>query len=77
MMPEVDGFAVVEQLRHNEAWRKIPVIVITAKELTTVERQQLQRSVQQIWQKGQLNQERLLASVRELLLQALQNSYAG
>jgi PAS domain S-box-containing protein len=77
MMPEVDGFAVVEQLRHNETWQKIPVIVITAKELTTVERQQLQRSVQQIWQKGQFNLERLLASVRELLLQALQNTYPG
>ncbi|APB35185.1 Signal transduction histidine kinase [Gloeomargarita lithophora Alchichica-D10] len=77
MMPEVDGFAVVEQLRQNEAWQKIPVIVITAKELTLMERQHLQHSVQQIWQKGQFNLERLLASVRELLLQALQTGQAS
>ncbi len=77
MMPEVDGFAVVEQLRQNEAWQKIPVIVITAKELTLMERQHLQQSVQQIWQKGQFDLERLLASVRELLLQALQTHPAS
>ena len=33
MMPEMDGFEFVEQLRANAAWREIPVVVVTAKDL--------------------------------------------
>ena len=37
LMPEMDGFAFLERLRSQPEWRKIPVIVVTAKQLTAEE----------------------------------------
>ena len=34
MMPEMDGFEFVVEMQRNEAWRTIPIVVITAKDLT-------------------------------------------
>ena len=41
MMPEMDGFDFLETLKHDRAWRDIPVIVMTALELTPGERDRL------------------------------------
>jgi CheY-like chemotaxis protein len=38
MMPEVDGFAFLEQIGGDEALSEIPVVILTAKELTVEER---------------------------------------
>ncbi len=34
MMPEMDGFQFVDHVRQHEAWRAIPIVVVTAKDLT-------------------------------------------
>ena len=34
MMPEMDGFTFIEALRQHEAWRAIPIVVVTAKDLS-------------------------------------------
>ena len=39
MMPEMDGFEFAEELRRHEAWRTIPILVVTAKDLSDRERQ--------------------------------------
>lgn len=67
MMPEMDGFAFVETMRAREAWQEIPVVVLTAKELTTAERERLNRRVERILQKGALQQDVLLTELREQL----------
>ena len=41
MMPEMDGFQFLERMREHPDWLKIPVVVLTAKDLTTEERVQL------------------------------------
>jgi CheY-like chemotaxis protein len=38
MMPEMDGFEFLDPLATRVEWREIPVIVITAKQLTAAER---------------------------------------
>jgi CheY-like chemotaxis protein len=38
MMPEMDGFEFLDRLRAAAQWRDIPVVVLTAKELTEAER---------------------------------------
>src|SRR5262249_32006674 len=48
MMPNMDGFTFIAELRRQEQWRTIPIIVMTAKELTPEERQHLHGSVEQI-----------------------------
>ena len=52
LMPNVDGFAVVEQLRHRPAWRDVPVIVVTAADLSPADRTQLRGRARDIVRKG-------------------------
>jgi len=67
MMPEMDGFEFMHQLRQRADCRDVPVIVITAKDLTEQDRQRLKGEVIRIIQKGAMSQEALLAQVRSLL----------
>lgn len=66
MMPEVDGFELIAQLEQHPAWRSIPVIVITAKDLTPQEQLRLNGGVKKILQKGIYNLEEVLGKVRDL-----------
>jgi CheY-like chemotaxis protein len=67
MMPEMDGFQFIDEIRKHEAWRSIPVIVITAKDLTAEEQHRLNQEVKRIFQKGSFTHEQLLGEVRHLL----------
>ena len=68
MMPEVDGFQVLEQIRAVPAIATIPVLVLTARELTPEDRARLaHHHIRQFVQKGSLNREELAACVRRLL----------
>ena len=67
MMPEMDGFEFVAEFRRHEAWRAIPVVVITAKDLSHEDRERLNGYVQKILQKGAHGRDELLAEVRELV----------
>ncbi len=52
MMPEMDGFAVLDALKTDKALSEVPVIVVTAKELTAIERQRLAGKARSLLQKG-------------------------
>ena len=65
MMPEMDGFQFLEEVRKQEEWRSIPVVVVTAKDLTPEDRLLLSGSVTQILQKGAYSQEELMREVRD------------
>lgn len=67
MMPELDGFQVVDRLRHHRVWQNIPVIVLTAKDITLEDRMRLKNGVQNIFQKGAYKRDSLLAEIREQL----------
>jgi signal transduction histidine kinase/DNA-binding response OmpR family regulator len=67
MMPELDGFGFAERLRAEPAWRTIPVLVVTAKDLTPEERLKLNGWVEQVLQKGAYSREELLGEVRALV----------
>jgi Amt family ammonium transporter len=67
MMPEMDGFQFVTALRAVDAWSAIPVIVMTAKDLTQADRDALSGQVAQIAQKGVYSRERLLHEIDELV----------
>ena len=67
MMPEMDGFEVVAELRRHEAWRAIPIVVVTAKELTDEDRQRLNGYVERILEKGAYSRDTLLGEVRDLV----------
>jgi GAF domain-containing protein/CheY-like chemotaxis protein len=67
MMPEMDGFEFVAELRRHEGWRAIPVVVITARDLSRDDRERLNGHVEKILQKGTYDRDQLLAEVRELV----------
>jgi len=53
LLPGRDGFALVDELQGHPAWRKIPVLVLTAKDLAQEDRTRLNRAgIDQILQKG-------------------------
>lgn len=63
MMPEIDGFGVLEVLHTDEELQDIPVIVVTAKELTADERARLSGYIQALLQKGTFTDEELLREI--------------
>jgi threonine synthase len=63
MMPEVDGFGVLEVLQADEELQGIPIIVVTAKELTPDERARLSGHIQALLQKGAFTDEELLREI--------------
>ncbi len=67
MMPEMDGFQFVAELRKNAEWKNIPVIVVTAKDLTADERAKLNGYVLSVLHKDAHTREELLAHVRALI----------
>ncbi len=67
MMPEMDGFSVMDALQSRPETAQIPIIVVTAKELTRVEKERLQGHIQSLMQKGDFMSDELLDEVRALL----------
>jgi PAS domain S-box-containing protein len=63
IMPEMDGFEFLTELRKNPAWASIPVVVLTSMDLSPEERLQLTGKVQKILQKG-ASRDTLLREVR-------------
>jgi len=67
MMPHVDGFAVIDALKADEATASISVVVVTAKELTTDEVQRLKGRINTLMQKGEFLNDELLDEVESLV----------
>ena len=69
MMPDIDGFAVLETIKSNRLSHDIPVIVVTAKDLTHEDRERLQGKAAALLNKGAFDAERLLGEIGSVLAQ--------
>ncbi len=67
MMPEMDGFEFARRLRERPEWRSIPVVVLTAKDITEEDRLRLSGYVEKILQKGSWSHEELMREVADLV----------
>jgi signal transduction histidine kinase/CheY-like chemotaxis protein len=67
MMPEMDGFEFIAELRRTPEWRHLPVLVVTARDLSEEDRRRLSGGVQQIIQKGAYDRDALLSEVGRVL----------
>ena len=74
MMPQIDGFQFLNLMRQSPQWRSLPVIVITAMDLTASDRLRLNGYVEQILQKGAYNKDDLMQEVRDLVVRWVQAS---
>ena len=76
MMPEMDGFELLGELRQHPEWQNIPVVVITAKDLSDEDRLFLNGSlllsgcVKRVMQKGHFSLDDLARKVRDFVVQA-------
>jgi CheY-like chemotaxis protein len=77
VMPIMDGFRFVTELRSHVEYRNIPVIVVTSKELSHADRTQLEGGVEMVLRKTNARPEEVLGHVRELLETAAKRSGAG
>lgn len=68
MMPEMDGFAVLERIRSNPETRDLPVIVVTAKDLTEEDRNKLSGNVFSVLNKSVATSVTLFAEIKRILL---------
>jgi len=73
MMPEMDGFQFITALRQQPEWRSLPIIVVTAMDLTMSNRLDLNGHVEQILQKGAFSRDDLLQEVRDLVLACIRH----
>jgi signal transduction histidine kinase/CheY-like chemotaxis protein len=74
MMPEMDGFEFVREFRERDGYRDVPVVVVTAKDLTAEERTRLTGSVSRILEKGRHSPEAVVGEVRRVLGTILSSS---
>ena len=67
MMPRLDGFGVLDTIRKNPLWVNIPVVILTAKDLTLDERMVLSQSSAAILEKGAVPPSEVLENLRSQL----------
>ena len=63
MMPVMDGFQFLEEVRQRDAWQALPIIVLTAKDLSGEDRSRLTGNVEEVLQKGSYTRDELLRKV--------------
>ncbi len=67
LMPQMDGFAFLAELRDNEEWRHVPVVVVTARDLAPEDEARLEGRVEAVLKKGATSRESLLGELRDLV----------
>jgi adenylate cyclase len=67
MMPEMDGFEFLDEFRKNPKFAAMPVIVVTAADLSPADRRRLNGGVEHILQKTTSSQEEFLRHIRKLV----------
>jgi threonine synthase len=67
MMPGMDGFTIVDAMKHDDTLKDIPVIVVTAKELTSIEKRRLYGKIERLFQKGAFMDVDLVEDIRDVL----------
>ena len=66
MMPEMDGFQIVAALQEEPLWRDVPVIVITARDLSAKDRERLNSGVHSVLLKNAFRPDELVERIRQL-----------
>ncbi|EIJ41095.1 PAS domain S-box [Beggiatoa alba B18LD] len=69
-MPVMNGFEFVTRLRIIDKWRSVPVIILTAENLTAEQLARLYGYVENIYQKDHFSEQTLLQQIRHILQDA-------
>jgi PAS domain S-box-containing protein len=69
MMPEMDGFGFLVELRNNQPRKTIPVVVVTGADLSEADHRNLNGGVEKILKKSAYSREELFEEVRAVVAQ--------
>jgi CheY-like chemotaxis protein len=67
MMPEMDGFQLVAEMQKHPAWSRIPVIVVTARDLTVEDHARLNSGIEMVLRKETFSPKTLIECVRQVV----------
>ena len=67
MMPEMDGFELIHTLRKNSETREIPVVVLTAMDLSNADQDMLANNATEVLRKGASSRDEVLQIVKDLV----------
>ncbi len=67
MMPELDGFDVMDALKADPRTARIPIVIVSAKTLEPEERKRLDAYAESVWQKGSFSAKDLVTHVVDLV----------
>jgi CheY-like chemotaxis protein len=67
VMPQMDGFDVIQRLQRNETWKKIPVVILSGKELTPEEWEKLNAYAKDFVKKAEFTQGTLSNTIKQIL----------
>jgi CheY-like chemotaxis protein/anti-sigma regulatory factor (Ser/Thr protein kinase) len=65
LMPGMDGFAVVKQLRSQERWRDLPIVIVSGAKITDGQRKSLDNLTQEFIEKDQFSREVILSTIKK------------
>ena len=71
-MPEMDGFEFLVRMRQREDWRDIPVLVLTAKDLSAEDEKRLNGQVERVMQKNASELGELLRELSHMLPRSIE-----
>jgi len=69
IMPGMDGFTVLDEIRKNKETQNLPVIIVTAKDLSKEEKNRLSGNVSALISKSQVNSENLLSEIKRIIME--------
>ncbi|PYI89912.1 MAG: hybrid sensor histidine kinase/response regulator [Verrucomicrobia bacterium] len=72
MMPKMNGYQFIAELRKHAEWQSIPIIVVTAKDMSTKERIALDGYVEKVLPKHALTEDALLTEIQDLIAACVQ-----
>ena len=76
IMPVLDGFEFLDEIRRRDEWRDIPVLVVTAKDLTAEERSRLNGDVERVLEKGAYELDELLREIGRVLPRSIERDHS-
>lgn len=70
VMPQMDGYDVIQRLQRNESWKNIPLVVLSGKELSSEEWEKLNSYAKEYLKKTDFTQETLSTTIKQILHKA-------
>jgi signal transduction histidine kinase/DNA-binding response OmpR family regulator/HAMP domain-containing protein/uncharacterized protein YaaR (DUF327 family) len=67
IMPGVDGFAVVQRLRSQERWNNLPIVILSGGDITTEQRQDLDKLIEEFIDKGHFSKELITNTIKKII----------